>query len=72
MEPKTKLEISAVEASRIRRAVQNVRQIDGGNGISKLVQTSHAPEILELLKDERVSGDVYTLPRPFSLQSVTD
>jgi len=72
MEPKTKLQIPAEEASRIRRGVQNVHQINGANGCSKLVQPYHAPEILELLKDERVSGDVYTLPRPFSLQSVTD
>jgi len=72
MEPKTKLDVSKAQAAQIRAAVQNVRQINDENGCSKLVQPHHAPEILELLKDERVSGDVYTLPRPFSLQSVTD
>ncbi len=71
MEPKTKLKISAKEAGRIRRAVQSVRKIDGGNGNSLLVEPRHAGEILELLKDERVSGDVYTLPRPFSIASIT-
>ncbi|MBL4854745.1 MAG: GNAT family N-acetyltransferase [Robiginitomaculum sp.] len=72
MEPKTKLQTSPEEAGRIRRAVQNVRKIDGGNGSSRLVEPRHAGEILELLKDERVSGDVYTLPRPFSITSITD
>ncbi len=71
MEPKTKLKTSKRQAEHIRRKVRNIRKIDGETGGSKLVQLHHAGEILELLKDERVSGDVYTFPRPFNLQSVT-
>lgn len=39
-------------------------------GQSRLATIEDAPTILVLLSDERVSGDVYTLPRPFSLESI--
>jgi len=71
MEPKTKLNVSKVEAARIRAAVQAVRTIEGENGSSRLATLADAPMILELLRDERVSGDVYTLPRPFSMDSIS-
>lgn len=70
MEPKTKLKISNAEAEAIRTKVRQVHTLEGVFGQSRLATTDDAPAILELLKDERVSGDVYTLPRPFSLDSV--
>ena len=71
MEPKTKLDVTKAEAARIRARVRAVRAIEGNNGTSRLATLDDAPELLKLLSDERVSGDVYTLPRPFSLSSIT-
>lgn len=70
MEPKTKLDVTCAEAEAIRVKVRQVQTVDGIFGRSRLAVPGDAPAILELFKDERVSGDVYTLPRPFSLESV--
>ena len=72
MEPKTKLVVSHAEAQRIRTNVQNVRIFDGVFGRARLALPQDAPGVLELLMDKRVSDPVYTLPRPFSLHSVTE
>jgi len=70
MEPKTKLDVSQAEAKAIRMKVRQVRTLEGVFGQSRLATLDDAPAVLELLKDEQASGDVYTLPRPFSLGSV--
>ena len=70
MEPKTKLNVSRTEAESIRLKAQQVQTLEGVFGRARLAIPDDAPAILELLKDERVSGDVYTLPRPFTLDSV--
>lgn len=70
MEPKTKLDVSQAEAEAIRIKVRQVRTLEGVFGQSRLATLDDAPAVLELLKDEQASGDVYTLPRPFSLGSV--
>ena len=70
MEPKTKLAVSNAEATRIRTHIRGARMFTGVFGKSRLATIEDAPSVLELLKDERVSADVYTLPRPFSLQNV--
>ena len=72
MEPKTKLDVSEAEAAHIRAAVRNVRTIEGVIGVSRLAIPDDARFVLALLKDERVSAAVYTLPRPFSVDSITD
>ncbi|MCF6221252.1 MAG: GNAT family N-acetyltransferase [Robiginitomaculum sp.] len=71
MEPKTKLDVTKAEAVRIRERVSAVRTIEGATGTSRLATVGDAPGLLKLLSDERVSGDVYTLPRPFSLRSIS-
>jgi len=71
MEPKTKLQVSKAEAARIRQKIRNVRTIEGDSGGSRLATIGDAPGLLKLLSDERVSGDVYTLPRPFTPDSIT-
>lgn len=71
MEPKTKIDVTVAEAARIRTRVRAVRVIEGANGLSRLATLKDAPALLQLLSDERVSGDVYTLPRPFSLDSIS-
>ncbi len=70
MKPKTKLDVTKAEADQIRMRVRAVRTIDGDNGSSRLAVIEDAAAMLQLLSDERVSGDVYTLPRPFSLGSI--
>jgi len=70
MEPKTKLAVSKTEAKAIRVKVRQVRRLASVFGISHLASADDAPAILDLLKDERVSGDVYTLPRPFSCANI--
>jgi RimJ/RimL family protein N-acetyltransferase len=71
MEPQTKLDVPEAEAAQIRAHVREVRTIKGVNGSSRLATLDDVPGLLKLLSDERVSGDVYTLPRPFSLDSIT-
>lgn len=71
MEPKTKLNVSNAEAVRIRERVRAVRTIEGVHRALRLATLEDAPALLKLLSDERVSGDVYTLPRPFSLDSIS-
>ncbi len=71
MEPKTKLNISKEEAQRIRARVRAVQTISGDLGVSRRAVQADAPGLLKLLSDARVSGDVYTLPRPFSLNSIS-
>ena len=70
MEPKTKLDVTSAEAEAIRMKVRQVQTVEGVFGSARLAVPDDAPDILDLLKDERASGDVYTLPRPFSLGSV--
>ena len=71
MEPKTKLDVSKAEAALIRANVQAARTLDSVFGMSRLAIVDDAPAMLALLKDERVSGDVYSLPRPFSVDNIT-
>ena len=71
MHPKTKLAVSDKQAEAIRAVIRATKCIEPPYGNLKQITRVDAPELLKLFLDERVSGDVYTLPRPFSLQSVT-
>ncbi len=70
MEPKTRLEVTKKQANAIREVVKATKYIGPPYGNLSEVRREDAKDVLELFLDERVSGDVYTLPRPFSLQSV--
>ena len=70
MQPKTQIPTTPQQAQAIRNAVRAVTHISPPYGNLDLATTQDTAEILALLMDERVSGDVYTLPRPFSLSSV--
>lgn len=67
--PKTVLEVSAAEAEAIRDAVRMADIATLGPG-RVLAGPAHVPGLLALFSDERVSGPIYDLPRPFTLESV--
>ncbi len=67
--PKTVLKVSGEEAEAIRNAVQTADVGTLGPGRARAA-LSHAPGVLALFLDERVSGPIYDLPRPFTLESV--
>jgi len=68
--PKTVIEASEAEAEAIREAVRKAdpRTLGMGRAIAEL---KHVPGLVELLSDERVSGPIYDLPRPATVESVT-
>jgi RimJ/RimL family protein N-acetyltransferase len=68
--PKTVLSASLEEADAIREAVRGADPASFGEGRA-LAELKHVPGLLELLSDERVSGPIYDLPRPFSTESIT-
>jgi RimJ/RimL family protein N-acetyltransferase len=68
--PKTVLQASGEEAEAIREAVRGADAATFGDGRAH-AELKHVPGLLELLSDERVSGPIYDLPRPFSTDSVT-
>ena len=68
--PKTVLDVSGQEAEAIRNAVRTADVATLGPGRARAV-LSHAPGLLALFLDERVSGPIYDLPRPFTLDSVS-
>jgi RimJ/RimL family protein N-acetyltransferase len=65
--PKTVIHAPEAEAEAIRAAV---RGCVPGPGF-ELAEMKHVPGLVELLKDERVSGPIYDLPRPITEDSVT-
>ncbi len=67
--PKTVLEVAAAEALAIRQAVRSADVASLGPGRT-LASTEHVPGLLALFSDDRVSGPIYDLPRPFNLDSV--
>ena len=71
MQPKTKIPTTPQQAQAIRNAVRATTHISPPYGNLDLATMQDTAEILALLMDERVSGDVYTLPRPFSFESVS-
>ena len=71
MQPKTQIPTTPEQAQAIRSAVRAATHIMPPYGNLDLACAADVPEILTLLQDERVSGDVYTLPRPFSFESVS-
>jgi RimJ/RimL family protein N-acetyltransferase len=68
--PKTVLHVTAEEAEAIRAAVRDADPATLGMDRAH-AELKHVPGILELFSDERVSGPIYDLPRPFSTDSVT-
>jgi RimJ/RimL family protein N-acetyltransferase len=68
--PKTVLRATDEEAEAIRDAVRHADAATFGDGRA-LAEMKHVPGLLELLSDEQVSGPIYDLPRPFTLDSVT-
>ena len=68
--PKTVLQVSDEEAEAIRDAVRAADPASLGMGRAH-AEMKHVPGLLELFLDEQVSGPIYDLPRPFSLDSVT-
>ncbi len=68
--PKTVLHASADEAAAIRSAVREADPSTLGMGRTH-VELAHVPGLVELLSDERVSGPIYDLPRPITVESVT-
>ncbi len=72
MDPKTRLDVSTEEAAAIRKRVQSVQSYESVFGTARLATPDDAPAMLKLFEDECVSAPVYTLPRPFSLESVRD
>ncbi|HFB55487.1 MAG TPA: hypothetical protein ENJ46_06135, partial [Hellea balneolensis] len=70
MQPTTKLPTSDEQADLIRDAVQATTKINSPTGFLYVVEDDDVDDIVKLLKDERTSGDVYTLPRPFTHENV--
>lgn len=68
--PKTVLHASKAEAEAIRRAVRQADPKTLGPG-RVTAEMRHAPGLVKLLADERVSGPIYDLPRPITEASVT-
>jgi len=68
--PKTVLQVGDEEAEAIREAVRQADPASLGLGRAH-AELKHVPGLLELLADERVSGPIYDLPRPFTEDSVT-
>jgi RimJ/RimL family protein N-acetyltransferase len=68
--PKTVLQVGDDEAAAIREAVRHADPASLGLGRAH-AELKHVPGLLELLLDEQVSGPIYDLPRPFSIDSVT-
>ncbi len=68
--PKTMLHATEEEAEAIREAVRHADPASLGLGRAH-AELKHVPGLLELFADERVSGPIYDLPRPFSTDSLT-
>lgn len=68
--PKTVLEVTPQEEAAIRAAVRNA-------DVSKIhpacvrATDAHAPALVDLLADPRVSGPIYDLPNPITLETVS-
>jgi RimJ/RimL family protein N-acetyltransferase len=63
--PLTRIAASTEKAAAIRAAVRAVNP--PVNGARRLARIDDAPAFFELIKDPRVSGPIYTLPKPPSL-----
>jgi len=68
--PKTLIQASDDEAEAIRHAVRTIDVASLGLGRAR-AEMKHVPGLVELLADERVSGPIYDLPRPVTVDSVT-
>ena len=68
--PKTVIHASDDEAEAIREAVRGADPKSLGLGRA-LAEMKHVPGLVELLADERVSGPIYDLPKPITIESVT-
>ncbi|MBI1339786.1 GNAT family N-acetyltransferase [bacterium] len=66
---RTWLDVSPAEALAIREAVRAADPSGLGSGCV-VAEQAHAGALLELLCDERVSGPIHDLPRPFSEASI--
>jgi len=69
--PKTVLTVTPEEDRAIREAVRNCDPSTMGPG-RVIATTRHAVAALDLLSDPAVSDAIYDLPRPLTLQNVTD
>jgi RimJ/RimL family protein N-acetyltransferase len=70
MQPKTKLPTCDKDADLIRATVRATTKINSPTGFLYVVKDGDVDDIVKLLQDERTSGDVYTLPRPFTRENV--
>jgi len=68
--PKTVLTVPADEAEAIRQVVRTVDVLTLGPGRER-AELKHVPGLVALLRDDRVSGPIYDLPRPIDEDSVT-
>lgn len=69
--PKTVLEATTAEMEQIRQAVRTCRPETLGPG-RVIARLDHAASALDLLSDPAVSDPIYDLPRPLTLQTVSD
>jgi len=68
--PKTVIHATEEEAQAIREAVRGADPATLGTGRA-IAELKHVPGLVELLADEAVSGPIYDLPRPITVDSVT-
>lgn len=65
--PVTVLQVDEAEAEAIREAVRTADPLTLGYG-RMLARPEHAAALAHFLSDERVSGAIYDLPRPFTAE----
>lgn len=64
--PDTVLDVSQEEAEAIRRNVRGANKVVTPYGVYRPAAPGDAEALFELLKDERVSGPLYTIPKPLT------
>lgn len=62
--PETVTEVNRDEAERIRRAVRDVTNVKTPYGTYRAAVSADTDALFELLGDSRVSGPLYTIPKP--------
>lgn len=68
--PDTLIDASPEEAARIRAAVRGVTTVEAPYGTYRPAVSGDAPALFQLLSDPRVSGPLYTMPKPVTLEWV--
>lgn len=68
--PKTVIHASEAEAAALRERVRTIDVATLGPGRAR-AELKHVPGLVALLSDPRVSGPIYDLPRPVTIDSVT-